>query len=1129
MPRQVLSARPRWFAAALPLSLAIAVACSNTPDGSGSGADAGGLPPTEKICSGTICIDADVRIGVSPTKLLFADLGAGTTSDRKVTVTHIGNNSTLRVSAASFEPATDEVSVVDFAQFDLLPGKSHSLTVRYAPKQPGSKKLSLILTNNDIKATKRKFPVPIEVAPGQALLQVSPDPLDFGNVAAKQTQKLQADLANIGTLAMNIVSIELSKSGSSDFAIETMPDLTVPLAEGASLPLVLLYSPTGGDFDQSLLHVETTDGKKYKIQVQGNEIAPRIQLVPPKIDLGELELNKAVTSQVKICNTGMAALEVSQLELTSVSQLKDLTWDLKLPLTLPSPTVAGSCDSGVLFTLTAKTAVPLPKNGSPGASILISSNDQATPVYNLMVFAATNAPKILVTPNDYVDFAFVGKGVKSKRLINIFNEGSSPLDITKLTITDEKDKLGEFSIVAGNFGPTMGTTASLDPGKNAVFDVQFEAKGPAEQKAEAKLHIFSNDPGTPDVAVPMYAERKDGTVCKVTPVPVVLNFGLLPYGSSKTLLMGYKNIGTGYCKFKEVHAVDCGGNGLPPPLGPGAVVCKSKGTQLFSTSAPSTTLFKLGPGDVGKIQVTFNAPEDLGFFLGKPNDVTAFGGLLVASFEDDTSGAIVKAPDVNLLDSTAVIKQPPNLQAKVGKAQVSVLPGQLEFGIVTVGCKSPAKEVSVFNTGSTEAYINKLELQGCGLEVQGVNWPPIPKTGYPISQAKPASFKVQYGPQNVGKDQCQLMVYTSLNGVCTKADGTQTGKDCTINGDCVGVGEFCAGQLFTVPLTGEGTLDKEFTDEFEQGAGKQSDVLFVVDNSGSMSEEQSNLASNFKQFTQVADIWATNYHIGVVTTDMEAKEQSGKLRIDGGVRVVTPKTPNAGPVLQNLVNAKANGSGNEQGLAAAEAALTLPNVYDSSKKCTADADCKNDGGYCVPNADDPATKICGGTNRTFLRKNAGLEVVILSDEEDSSASDVNYYTNFFYSIKGFANKNLFHLHAIVGPGGGCKGAGGEADGGDRYIKVSQNTGGKFASICDANFSKALKDIGSVAFGLAQQFFLTRNPEPATIVVKVNGKVCPPPTWSYDGPSNSVIFPNGSVCLPQKGDKISIYYKMLCFP
>ena len=46
------------------------------------------------------------------------------------------------------------------------------------------------------------------------------------------------------------------------------------------------------------------------------------------------------------------------------------------------------------------------------------------------------------------------------------------------------------------------------------------------------------------------------------------------------------------------------------------------------------------------------------------------------------------------------------------------------------------------------------------------------------------------------------------------------------------------------------------------------DILFVIDNSGSMSDEQQNLASNFNRFIEVlADQVDLDYRIAAVTTD----------------------------------------------------------------------------------------------------------------------------------------------------------------------------------------------------------------------------------------------------------------------
>ena len=50
---------------------------------------------------------------------------------------------------------------------------------------------------------------------------------------------------------------------------------------------------------------------------------------------------------------------------------------------------------------------------------------------------------------------------------------------------------------------------------------------------------------------------------------------------------------------------------------------------------------------------------------------------------------------------------------------------------------------------------------------------------------------------------------------------------------------------------------------------KDVDILFVVDNSGSMGEEQANLSENFGRFVGVleADDVKANYRLGITTTD----------------------------------------------------------------------------------------------------------------------------------------------------------------------------------------------------------------------------------------------------------------------
>src|SRR3954469_18675110 len=68
------------------------------------------------------------------------------------------------------------------------------------------------------------------------------------------------------------------------------------------------------------------------------------------------------------------------------------------------------------------------------------------------------------------------------------------------------------------------------------------------------------------------------------------------------------------------------------------------------------------------------------------------------------------------------------------------------------------------------------------------------------------------------------------------------------------------------------------------------DILFVIDNSGSMGSHQANLAQNIGLFIdQIKKNVNLNFHIGVISTDMSDSYQRGKLQ--GLPKFVSNTTP----------------------------------------------------------------------------------------------------------------------------------------------------------------------------------------------------------------------------------------------
>ncbi len=286
------------------------------------------------------------------------------------------------------------------------------------------------------------------------------------------------------------------------------------------------------------------------------------------------------------------------------------------------------------------------------------------------------------------------------------------------------------------------------------------------------------------------------------------------------------------------------------------------------------------------------------------------------------------------------------------------------------------------------------------------------------------------------------------------------------------------------------------TDVYIQEPLRMVDVLLVIDNSGSMEEEQARLSRNFEAFIQAFVDAKVNYHVGVITTDLRNQEQAG--RLVGDVRYITPETPDAAEVFASNVQVGTNGSGLEMGLEAAGLALSEPLVSTY--------------------------------NAGFLRDGASLSIVVFSDEDDMSPGSVNDYLNFFASLKGdraYRDHTLMNVSAVVGDVPfGCEAPDGtgEAGAGTRYYYAAQATAGVTASICAGDFTPIVEALGLDLSGLREEFPLTRCARPDTLEVIVEGRLEEQGVaYTYLPDARAVRFAPGWVPGPLETIEISYEY------
>ncbi len=300
-------------------------------------------------------------------------------------------------------------------------------------------------------------------------------------------------------------------------------------------------------------------------------------------------------------------------------------------------------------------------------------------------------------------------------------------------------------------------------------------------------------------------------------------------------------------------------------------------------------------------------------------------------------------------------------------------------------------------------------------------------------------------------------------------------------------------------------------DTYAQQSAAKIDVLWVIDNSGSMAPRQENLAKNFQSFIDVFAKGAIDYRIAVTTTDIFKTRGN----LFGSPKILTPKTPGVVAAFQKNVKVGIDGSPYEAGLEAAVLALQVQNDTNAPKQATLDkciAPCK--GAQACIDTCNLATPL------DFLRKDAYLYLIFVTDEEDESAEDVRYYWRSFETAKGIGNDGTVTTAAIMGdvPSNGCG-----ATPGTRYKALSDLTGGEVGSICDSSFAVTLKKLATNAVGLKRKFSLGKKPNISTIQVAIRYpcntsdeilKSCAAvdKTECMDMPADAV----NAVCTPKQG-------------
>ncbi|MCB9745483.1 MAG: VWA domain-containing protein [Alphaproteobacteria bacterium] len=312
--------------------------------------------------------------------------------------------------------------------------------------------------------------------------------------------------------------------------------------------------------------------------------------------------------------------------------------------------------------------------------------------------------------------------------------------------------------------------------------------------------------------------------------------------------------------------------------------------------------------------------------------------------------------------------------------------------------------------------------------------------------------------------------------------------------------------LMAANCTEYDTNRRSKTDTFTQEPSSKVDILWVIDNSVSMEGEQQRVAEGFDSFIANIDETNIDFHIGVVSTDLDLDNPS-RGQLIGDPPYLTSDDDYVGE-FESRVRVGTDGSDKEKGLGAAVDAVTEP--------------------------------LASGANLGFVRSEADLLIIFVSDEDDCSDDnalanqsgsacyeqrdqlvEVADLVDQLKAVKAGTGKRVI-ASAIVGPH--VDEACAQSWPGHRYWRAAEYTGGLIGNICDDDYGSIMGNLGLSVAGVLTTFQLSCSADADSISVLVDGEEVPNDPvvgWTYDSDFWMVRFDGTYV--PPRGTTISVEY------
>jgi hypothetical protein len=375
-------------------------------------------------------------------------------------------------------------------------------------------------------------------------LGLTPDNFSFSKLAPGLEEQDTVEIYNRGSgqLVLRGGLLE-DRSTATEFTLQIEDEngaLRAPawpeVIAGSSetpLRLVVTYRPTDddarSDVGDVLLETNDPDALNVRLPILTGGAGPEIQVNPTSIDFGGVDFGESRGETLTITNTGVSALVISGFSVSGSPDFSVVQGDRTLGEALGDAPVV--VEPGATQPVEVVYAPGQP--GPDQATLVIASNDAASPQIAVNLSANGAAPCIEVTPADSVDFGSALKVASTDpatptphvRAVSIASCGGSELKIFSITIEGGDDTFSvadapmptclEGETAPACTGPLFSLPALTPDAEAPSRTLQMEFR-PVETRAYGgRLRIRTNA-NPPDYLLDLFGRGVDNSC----PIPV---------------------------------------------------------------------------------------------------------------------------------------------------------------------------------------------------------------------------------------------------------------------------------------------------------------------------------------------------------------------------------------------------------------------------------------------------------------------------------------------------------------------------------------------------------------------------------------------------------------------------------